>query len=71
MRAMNFSLRIQKAAASLRWSPYRCPRTKEDPSSRHLIFKKYRIIFEIDEAKRIVWINHLKYPYERFRPRRR
>ena len=69
LRAVEFSRRLLDAAALLRWSPHRCPRTKENPAHRHLIFKKYRIIFRIDEDKHIVWINTILFPYQQYKLR--
>jgi plasmid stabilization system protein ParE len=66
IRAVDFGRRLQDATASLRWSPHRCPRTRENPTRRHLIYKKYRIIFRIDENKRTVWIHTIRFPYERY-----
>jgi hypothetical protein len=51
---------------SLRWSPWRCPRTPEDRLSRHLILRKYRIVFEIDEVNHEVWIQAVLFPYQQF-----
>jgi plasmid stabilization system protein ParE len=68
VRANKFGNRLLDAAASLRWSPYRCPRAPDEPSCRHLIIKKYRIIFEIDEVNRMVWIRAVMFPYQQYRP---
>lgn len=69
-RAEKFGNRLIDAADSLRWSPHRCSRTPEDPTCRHLIFKKYRIVFEIDEDNREVWIQTILFPYQQYRPYR-
>jgi plasmid stabilization system protein ParE len=66
VRAVDFGRRLQELAASLRWSPQRCPRTRENPALRHLIYKKYRIIFRIDERKRTVWIQTIRFPYQQY-----
>jgi plasmid stabilization system protein ParE len=68
LRAVDFGRRLQELAGSLRWSPHRRPRTSDDPTCRHLIYKKYRIIFEIDEDSRIVWIRAIMFPYQQYRP---
>jgi len=68
LRAEKFGNRLLDAAASLRWSPYRCPRAPDAPHCRHLIIKKYRIIFEIDEANLMVWIRAVMFPYQQYIP---
>ena len=70
IRAVEFGRRLQELAGSLRWSPHRCPRTRNDPTCRHLIYKKYRILFEIDEDNREVWIQEVRFPYQQDRPSR-
>jgi plasmid stabilization system protein ParE len=68
LRAVEFGRRLQEAAASLCWSPWRCPPTTEYSAHRHLIFKRYRIIFKIDEDRRIVSILRVLFPYQQYRP---
>jgi plasmid stabilization system protein ParE len=70
LRAVDFGRRLQELAGSLRWSPHRCARTPEAPKSRHLIFNKYRIIFETDEANREVWIQAGRFAYQRYQSSR-
>jgi len=65
-RAIAFGRKIQDASESLQWSPLRCPRIKEDLTCRHIIVKKYRVVFEIDEENRIVWINAILFPYQQY-----
>ncbi len=68
-RAIAFAERIEAATESLTWSPVRCSRIKEVPSCRHMIVKKYRLVFEIDEQERVVWINAIVFPYQQFHNR--
>ena len=68
-RAQQFAKRLQEAVSSLTWSPARCSRTREDSACRHLIVRKYRIIFEIDESEKIVWIMRILFPYQIFKSR--
>lgn len=70
LRAIAFGRRLEELAGSLCWSPHRCARISEDPTCRHLIFKRYRIIFEIDENDHEVWILAVRFPYQQYRPSR-
>lgn len=58
---------------SLDRSPYRCPLARESRKARRaircLLFGKrrdvYRILFEVDETKRVVWILHIRHSARR------
>ena len=57
---------LYKKIDSLEQMPERCPLAREneyfEATLRHLVFKSNRIIFRIDEAKRIVQILLLRNP---------
>ena len=65
-RAIPFARRLEKAAASLVWSPRRCSKTPEHPEYRQLPVKRYRIIFHIIGNE--VIIDTIAFPYQIFRP---
>lgn len=65
-RAIRFGRELEKAVASLSWSPQRCPVVREHPDYRQLIVKKYRVIFHI--ARREAIIDAIVYPYQLFDP---
>lgn len=74
LKAQSFAQRLIRAAATLKFSPSRCPRLFEHPNYRFLLVNRYRIVFRIAEApktaKRIVWVVTILYPYEQFTQRR-
>jgi plasmid stabilization system protein ParE len=63
---MPFGHKLEKAAASLAWSPQRCAKTPEHPSYRQLPVKRYRVIFHILGNE--VIIDTIAFPYQVFRP---
>jgi plasmid stabilization system protein ParE len=65
-RAMPFARKIEKAAASLSWSPQRCSVTPENTLYRQLLVKRYRVIFHIINDEVIV--DTVLFPYQVFRP---
>lgn len=56
---------LEKSVLSLSEHPSRCPVTPEDPGLRHLLYGKtpdtYRIIFVIDERRRVVTVLHIRH----------
>jgi plasmid stabilization system protein ParE len=56
---------LEAAIASLVQNPSRCPITPENGRLRHLLYGKrprvYRIIFAVDERRRVVSIVHVRH----------
>jgi plasmid stabilization system protein ParE len=56
---------LYKKIDSLEQMPERCPLAREndyfEDTLRHLVFKSYRIIFRVEEAKRVVQILYLRH----------
>ncbi len=66
LTAGRFGAKMLLAIESLARSPYRCPALFETPACRYLLFKRYRIVFQIDEAERIIAILAILFPYQQF-----
>ena len=62
--AARFGEKMLDAIASLRWAPHRFPEMYETPVCRYLLFKKYRVAFKIDEARQIVYVVAILFPYQ-------
>ncbi len=56
---------LEAAIFSLEEMPHRCPITPERPALRHLLYgdrpRAYRVIFSIDEAKKIVNVAQIRH----------
>jgi len=56
---------LKKAVLTLEDHPNRCPATPEKVDLRHLLYGSkphiYRVIFEVDEARKTVWVLHIRH----------
>jgi plasmid stabilization system protein ParE len=56
---------LEAAVLSLDEHPARCPVTPEDPALRHLLYGRkgrvYRIVYMIDEPRRVVSVLHIRH----------
>ena len=66
MTAAKFGEDMLRRIARLDERPNRCPTLYETPSCRYLLFKKYRIVFQIDDAFKHVYIIAILFPYQQF-----
>ena len=69
MNAERWLRKLYSSIASLEMFPRRCAVAREseyfDEELRQLIFKSHRIVFRIDEEKRIVWILYFRHGRQR------
>ena len=65
---------LETAVSSLGEHPARCPVTPENPRLRHLLYGRkgdvYRIVFTIDEPRRVVTVLHIRHGSRRPMTRR-
>lgn len=65
---------LEAAVLSLDQHPARCPVTPENPGLRHLLYGRkghvYRIIYALDEPRRVVTVLHIRHGARRPLPRR-
>jgi plasmid stabilization system protein ParE len=65
---------LEAAVLSLDEHPARCPVTPENPTLRHLLYGRkgrvWRVIYAIDEPRRVVTVLHIRHGSRRPLPRR-
>lgn len=66
MRAAKFGEDMLRRIERLDQNPYRCATLYETPECRYLLFKKYRIVFKVDEIYKRVHIIAILFPYQQF-----
>lgn len=66
MRAAKFCEDMLRRIEKLDQRPHRCPTLYENPLCRYLLFKKYRVVFQIDAFRKRVYIIAILFPYQQF-----